>query len=225
MQSFGRRMTGMRVSRSSRFRVGLQPSLLTTAIVAGIALLATPLLSTARVSSQNGSPTNVVTRACKSNPAGSKRSKGASDNRRKKPGATGMSATSACIEAHSTALDIQEYLQARGREQKWNLSDEHVAEDAWTFSRKLEKDELLRYTMAEANSQSVNWTSGEAFVQVKTADLEDGFVRVQVSARFQGFGHGADQFAPPKESWPLKSNNTLETQFISMLEAHFKNTP
>lgn len=103
------------------------------------------------------------------------------------------------------------------------MGDEHVAEDAWTFSRKLERDELLRFTRQEANAQAVNWTSGEAFVQVNTIELDDGFVRVQISVRFNGFGQSEDRFAPPKESWPLTSNFILEGQLISILGKHFKN--
>jgi hypothetical protein len=136
----------------------------------------------------------------------------------------GADSAGACLEVRSTALEIQEYLQTYAREEKWNLSGEHVAEDAWTFSRKLEKEELLRYTKNDARTDRVNWTSGVAFIQVNTIELNDGFVRVQVSVRFQGYGQSLDRFAPPKEFWPLKSNATFENQLISVLEKHFKST-
>jgi len=128
-----------------------------------------------------------------------------------------------CLEIHSTVLEIQEFLQAYGREEKWNLIEEQVGEDMWTFTRKLERDELLQFTKRDANSDGVNWTSGVVFVQLKTAELAAGFVRVQVSARFRGYGQNPDRFAPPKESWPLSSSGGLENHLITVLEAHFKN--
>lgn len=167
---------------------------------------------------------DVAARPCKSITVGSKRPKRANKNRSQKPGDENGIATSACVEVHSTALEVQEYLQAHGREEKWNLIDEHVGEDAWTFTRKLEKGELLQFTKRDANSDGVNWTSGVVFVQLRIAELDAGFVRVQVSARFQGYGQNPDRFAPPKESWPLDSNAGLENHLISALEAHFKNT-
>jgi len=165
----------------------------------------------------------VAARPCNSNPAGPKRKKGTNNSRNQKPGDQSGSAPSTCIEVLSTALDVQEYLQAQGREEKWNLGDEHVAEDAWTFSRKLERDELVRFTKQDANTERVNWTSGAAFVQVNTLELDDGFVRVQISSRFEGYGQSADRFAPQRESWPLSSNGALENQLISILGKHFKN--
>jgi hypothetical protein len=165
----------------------------------------------------------VVARPCKSIPVGSKRSKGAHKDISQKLGNASGNATNACIEVHSTAIEVQEYLQAQGREGKWNLSDEHVAEDAWTFSRKLERDELLRFTKPDASTDRVNWTSGAAFVQVSTVELDDGFVRVEISAHFEGYGQSADRFAPPKGSWPLNSNATLESHLLSILGKHFKN--
>jgi hypothetical protein len=197
---------------------GLKRRLVLIPVVAGVAQLVALLPLTAQVSVRNSQPASMVTRPCKIIPDASKPSKQAKKNGKKKLGDA-----DGCLEVRSTTLEIQEYLQAYGREQKWNLSDEHVAEDAWTFSRKLEKDELLRYAKKDANTERVNWTSGVAFVQVQTAELDEGFVRVQVSARFQGYGQSLDRFAPPKEFWPLSSGGFLEKQLISALEMHFKN--
>ena len=186
-------------------------------VVVGLAQLAAISL-TAQVSARDWKPLNTAARACKIAPGTSKPSKEAKRNGKKKVGDV-----DGCLEVRSTTLEVQEYLQAYGREQKWNLSDEHVAEDAWTFSRKLERDELLRYAQKDANTERVNWTSGVAFVQVRTAELEEGFVRVQVSARFQGYGQSLDRFAPQKEFWPLISNGSFERKLIPALEVHFKN--
>jgi hypothetical protein len=170
------------------------------------------------------SPTgDSLTRPCLNADSGAKPSKEKKKTGKKNLGDTNGETSRNCLEVHSTALEIQEFLQAYGRQEKWHLIEEQVGEDAWTFTRKLEKDELLQFTKRDANSDAVNWTSGVAFVQVRTAELAAGFVRVQVSARFRGFGQGQDRFAPPKESWPLSSNGGLENHLISVLEAHFKN--
>lgn len=150
-----------------------------------------------------------------------KRSKGAGKNSRRK-GEAGADVVS-CIEVRSTALEVQEFLQAYGRDQKWSLLDEHVGEDGWTFTRRLEKDELLSLTKKDANAEGVNWTSGESFVQVETLELDGGYVRVRVTARYRGHGQSSDRFAPPKEYWELSSNFGFENQLISALETHMKN--
>lgn len=185
-------------------------------VVVGLAQLAAFSL-TARVSVLDWKPPNTAARPCRIVPDTSKPSKETKKNGKKR-----LRDVDGCLEVRSTTLEVQEYLQAYGREQRWNLGDEHVAEDAWTFSRKLERDELLRYVQKDANAERVNWTSGVAFVQVRTAELEEGFVRVQIAAHFQGYGQSLDRFAPQKEFWPLISNGSVEKQLISALELHFK---
>jgi hypothetical protein len=216
--SHGReRKAGILAGSFVRLFLGLNSQFVLIPVVIGLAQLAAIPL-TAQVSARDWKPPNTATRPCKIVPDTSKPSKEAKKNRRKRLGDV-----DGCLEVRSTTLEVQEYLQAYGREQKWNLGDEHVAEDAWTFTRKLEREELLRYAQNDANTARVNWTSGVAFVQVKTAELEEGFVRVQIAARFQGYGQSLDRFAPQKEFWPLSSNGSLERQLISALEVHFKN--
>jgi hypothetical protein len=130
--------------------------------------------------------------------------------------------THACLEAHSTSLDIQEYLQAYAREQKWNIAEERVADDTWTFARILEKKDLLSTTKSNPSNSHVAWTSGKSLVKVRTEELEGGFTRVSISAGFVGYGQNADQFATQRQSWPLDSNGALESQLISALETHFR---
>lgn len=205
-----------------RFHARLKRKVVLITIVAGVAQLFAPSHSTPGVSAQNSKPAGVSTKPCTAVSAGFKPSKAANKNSKRKFEDSDASAAGACLEVRSATLEIQEYLQAYGREQKWNLNDEHVAEDAWTFTRKLEREELLRYTKKDANTDRVNWTSGVVFLQVRTLELDEGFVRVQVSARFQGYGQNSDRFAPQKESWPMSSNNTLENQLISVLQTHYK---
>jgi hypothetical protein len=172
-----------------------------------------------------GSPSgDSLARPCKNTGTGAKPSKAPRKTGKQNSGDVNAAGSRSCLEVHSTALEVQEFLQASGREEKWNLIEEQVGEDMWTFTRKLEKDELLQLTNRDANSEGVNWTSGVVFVQLRTAELAAGFVRVQVSARFRGYGQNQDRFAPPKESWPLSSNGSLENHLLSVLEAHFKST-
>jgi hypothetical protein len=136
------------------------------------------------------------------------------------PGAA-PGAAPACLEAKATSLEIQEFLQTYAREQKWNIGDGRSSESGWTFSRILEKEELLQFAK-EPPASRVSWTGGKALVQVRTTDLQGGFTRMQISARFQGHGENADHFAPPQDTWELNSNGTLESAVISALETHFQ---
>ena len=128
----------------------------------------------------------------------------------------------ACLEARASALDIQEFFQSFVREQNWQVGEEKIAEDTLTFFRYLDKDELLSFSNAGPFAGRVTWTEGKAFVRISTLAIKEGFTRVQVSARFQGHGQNVDRFAPPKDSWELESNGTLEKNLISALELHLK---
>lgn len=167
-------------------------------------------------------PASIDVRPCKIATATAKSRKETSRNKQKNVQDTPEAATNACLEVHSTSLDIQEYLQAYAREQKWNIADERASEDTWTFVRYLESKELLSATKSNPSNSRVTWTSGKALVKVRTEELEGGFARVSISAGFVGYGQNADQFAPPRQSWPLDSNGALESQFISALETHFR---
>jgi hypothetical protein len=206
---------------SSQIRIGWGAAI-------ALLILAIAPVSVSRANTNKGflpgsSTGDSLARPCQNTATGSKPSKQTKKTGKKNLGDANAETSRSCLEVHSTALEIQEFFQAYGREEKWKLIEEHVGEDAWTFTRKLEKDELLQYTTRDAKSDGVHWTSGVVFVQLGTVELAAGFVRVQVSARFQGYGQNPDRFAPPKESWPLSSNGGLENHLISILEAHFKN--
>lgn len=127
----------------------------------------------------------------------------------------------ACIELAFSTLDIQEYLQSRARAEQWKIGGDQISEDSWTFSRDLEKDELLRDTTEEARNKRVEWTSGTVRVHVNTALLPDGYTRTIVRASFRGYGRGADQFAAQKAYWDLESNSSFENSMVSALQTHF----
>jgi hypothetical protein len=205
----------------SQAKIGWEPAI--ALLILACAPFSVSRANTNRVFA-SGSPTgDSLARPCMNIATGSKPSKATRKTGKKNPGDANAENSRSCLEVHSTALEIQEFLQAHGRGEKWDLIEEQVGEDVWTFTWKLERDELLQFTKRDANSDGVDWTSGVVFVQVRTTELATGFVRVQVSARFRGYGQGQDRFAPPKESWPLSSNGGLENHLISVLEAHFKN--
>ena len=128
----------------------------------------------------------------------------------------------ACIELAFPPLEIQEYLQAYTRSQKWKISQEHVTEDSWTIARELNKDELLGATKRNTSMARISWTGGVVLLRVVTVQLANGFARTVIRASFRGYGQNADQFALPREYWDLESNNNLETSITSALQAHFK---
>jgi hypothetical protein len=191
-------------------------------LILTITLLLVPWLAALPDSPKHSPPTGVDVRPCKAATATAKSRKETSRNKQKKAEDTPEAGANACLEAHSTSLDIQEYLQAYAREEKWNIADERVAEDTWTFARILERKDLLSATKINPGNSHVTWTSGKALVKVRTEELEGGFTRVSISAGFVGYGQSADQFATQRQSWPLDSNGALESQLIFALESHFR---
>jgi hypothetical protein len=144
------------------------------------------------------------------------------ENRKRKGAADSNEAPPACLEAKASALDIQEFLQSFIRDQKWNIRQEKVSEDSWSFFRSLDKDELLRFVDIGPFAGRVNWTAGKALVKVNTSEAEGSFTRVLITAKFTGYGQNADRFAPPQELWKPASNGTLEKSLVSALETHFQ---
>jgi hypothetical protein len=185
-------------------------------------LLLVPRLAPLPDPLKHSPPTGADVRPCNIATAPAKSRKETSRNKQKDAQDTPGPGTNACLEVRSASLDIQEYLQAYAREQKWNIADERVADDTWTFARIVESKELLSATKSNSSNSHVAWTSGKALVKVWTEELEGGFTRVSISAGFVGYGQNADHFAPQRQSWPLDSNGTLEAQLISALETHFR---
>ncbi len=160
-------------------------------------------------------------RPCRLDPGGPAPARGSSKRRKKNREDKRPDAASACLELRFSALDIQEYLQTYVRDQQWKISSEHVGEHAWTFSRELNKDELLSNTKPDKETDRIIWSGGSVLIQVQTTELEGGYTRAIVVAHFQGYGQSEDKFAMPREYWPLESNGTLETSLSAALEKHF----
>jgi hypothetical protein len=191
-------------------------------LILTMTLLLVPRLTALPDSPKHRPPTGTDVRPCNITTAAAKSRKETSRNKQKNVQDTPGPGTNACLEVRSTSLDIQEYLQAYAREQKWNIADERVADDTWTSVRILEKKDLLSTTKSNSSNFRVAWTSGKALVKVRAEELEGGFTRVSISAGFVGYGQNADQFATQRQSWPLDSNGTLESQLTSALETHFR---
>jgi len=148
-------------------------------------------------------------------------SKSAAKNKKKvKAGQTlGGETTRACREVQGSPLEIQEFLEALARDQKWHLGQAQASEDGWSFVRYLEPEELARFAHTEILGGRITWTEGKAAVQVMTTDAGDGFTRVQISAKFLGQGNTRERFARPTNMWPLASKGVLEGDMLAALEA------
>ena len=133
--------------------------------------------------------------------------------------------TDACVELASSTLEIQEYLQALARKQQWPITEEHVTEDSWVFSRELSPEEFLKATKKTALVDKVDWTGGSAVIHINTVQLSGGFARTIVQAEFRGYGQSKDQFAMQREYWSLDSNGSLETALTTILADHFASKP
>jgi len=158
------------------------------------------------------------TRSCAAQPA----NPGSKAKLKGKSARNAKETVSACLDAKSPAMDIQEYLQSYVRKQGWRFGEEKIVADGWVFARYLEKDELLQFAKEGIFAGRVKWSEGKALVQVSTRELDGGFTRVEVSARLQGIGQSMDRFAPPKDTWDLDSTGALEKTLITALDTHLK---
>ena len=58
---------------------------------------------------------------------------------------------------------------------------------------------------------------------VRTMDLPDGYVRVQISTRFQGDGKSTDKVVgQPATVWPLNSKGVMEQELLGALQTSFQ---
>lgn len=138
-------------------------------------------------------------------------------NKKSKAFADLPAASQVCLETRTSALSIQERLQKFVRAERWNISDEQISEDTWTFSLLLSKDELISYTKPP-ELPKIAWHGGKGWIQVRTVELPDGFTRAVISSRFDGYGKSEDQFAAQRESWPLPSSGILESLLVAELK-------
>jgi hypothetical protein len=169
---------------------------------------------------QNSAP-SAVTRPCSANPVLGPSGKNKHAHKTKHP--LPPEPPPACVEVKGEAMEIQETLQAAVRDLKWRVYENHASEDSWTFVRSLNVEELEKYADTKVLLEPVEFEYGKAALVVRTADIGQGFVRVQISAQFQGEGKSADAVVKqPVTSWPLRSKGALEQELIAALQSRYK---
>jgi hypothetical protein len=169
---------------------------------------------------QNSTPT-ALTRACSANPVLGEGGKNKPAHKPKHPLPPDL--PPACLEVKGDAMEIQETLQAAVRDLKWRVFENHASEDSWTFVRSLNAEDLERFADTKVLLEPVEFEYGKAAVVVRTADIGQGFVRVQISAQIQGEGKSADTVVKqPASSWPLRSKGTLEQELMAELQSRYK---
>jgi hypothetical protein len=177
-----------------------------------------PLLT--REIQQNSAPA-AVTRACSANPVLGSSGKNKQAHKTKHP--LPPQPLPACVEVKGEAMEIQETLQAAVRDLKWQVFENHASEDSWTFVRSLNVEELRKYADTKVLLEPVEFEYGKAALLVRTTDIGQGFVRVQISVQIQGEGKSADAVVKqPVTSWPLRSKGTLEQELIAQLQSRYK---
>jgi hypothetical protein len=178
------------------------------------------LPSTQSTPTQGAAP-SANSRACTLNPVLESNSKSKPQKKSKHPLAP--EPLPACLELKGESIEVQEFLQSVVREFQWRVGESHASEDTWSFVRYLNEDDLGKYADTKVLLEPVEFTGGKVAVLIRTQEVADGFVRVQVSAHFQGNGKPTDKFSgQPATLWPLNSKGILEQELIGALQTHFK---
>jgi hypothetical protein len=180
-----------------------------------------PAFQVPTVSAQPATGEESSIRSC---PAGSDQlAKARPSSSRKKHGQRFAPAlTDACLEVHSSALVVQERLQKFVRDQSWSVDDERIDENLWTFHRELSPQELLAFAKPEPAAAKVEWRKGRATLLVRTVELDNGFSRTTISAKFDGYGDVDDALATQRSSWSLFSNGQLEANLAAGLRSTYQ---
>jgi len=120
-------------------------------------------------------------------------------------------------------MEIQEFLQNTAREQAWRIGENRVSDDTWSFARYLDRDEVEKYADTKVLIEPIQFTSGKAAVTLRTTEIGEGYVRVQIMVHLQGEGKTADKFlGQPESVWSLNSKGVLEQELVTALQARYK---
>jgi hypothetical protein len=191
-------------------------------------VLAALLMGVAAVAAQappaatSHTTTSALTRPCSANPVlASAPNKKKSSRKLQNPLPPEPAPT--CIELKGQAIEVQEFLQNTARKQAWQIAENRTSEDTWSYVRYLGPEELDKFTDTKVLVESVSFSSGKAAVIVRTTDLAEGYVRVQISAHFRGEGQSNDKISPqPATVWPLSSKGVLEQDLVAALQSGYK---
>jgi hypothetical protein len=185
--------------------------------------MASLALTTAAVSVQAQAPAPVAaatTRACSVNPVlVSSAKKKATPKTKQSPASEPLPI---CLEVKGETVEVQEFLQTTAREQAWRIGENRASEDSWSYVRYFSPEELAKFADTKVPFEQAKFTSGKAAVVVRTTDINNGFVRVQISARFQGEGKSTDILAQSGTIWTLNSTGILEQELVSALQTRYK---
>lgn len=165
---------------------------------------------------------SALTRPCSANPvlsgSGTRKEK---SHKPKNPSPAEPAPT--CIEVKGQSIEVQEFLQNTARRQAWRIGENRASEDTWSYVRYLDPGELDKFADTKVLIEPVSFSSGKAAVTVRTSDLADGYVRLQISAHFQGEGQSTDKTSPqPATLWPLNSKGVLEQDLVNALRSGYK---
>ena len=197
-----------------RSRIFFAALVFALAASAGAAQTQTPPSASAAAGSSNSRP-------CSANPVLASSNKAKHGQKTKHP--IPPEPAPACLEVKGGGIEVQEFLQSTAREQQWRVGANHASEDTWTFVRYFNPDELSKYADTNVLSEPVKFTSGKAAVLVRTSDIENGYVRVQVTAHFQGNGRSTDKvWAQPGDVWPQNSKGALEQEILKSLQTEYQ---
>jgi hypothetical protein len=175
------------------------------------------------IQTANASAAPAVYRACSANPVLAPNTNKKSTHKTKHPLAP--EPPPACLEVKGEGIEIQEFLQSTIRNQHWRIGENQASEDTWSFVRYLSGEDLETYTDTKVLTEPVKFSKGKVAILVRTSELNDGYVRVQISTHFQGEGKSTDQVVgQPGNVWPLKSKGTLEQEFLAALQTRFQHT-
>ncbi|MFI5096422.1 MAG: hypothetical protein ACHQT6_00470 [Candidatus Acidiferrales bacterium] len=129
----------------------------------------------------------------------------------------------ACIELKGEGMEIQEFMQGTAREQAWRIGENRVSDDTWFFVRYLDPGELEKYADTKVLIEPIQFTSGKAAVTLRTSDVGEGYVRVQIMVQLQGEGKSSDKvLGQPGSVWRLKSKGVLEQELVTALRQGYK---
>ncbi len=205
-----RSMSERRLMRKIRFGAVLTLLGLALALGAGAAQQAAP-----------ASGTTANSRPCSANPVLAPSGKDKHSQKTKYP--VTQEPAPVCMEIKGEPIEVQEFLQTMAREQAWRIGENLASEDTWTFVRYFSADELENYADTKVLIETVKFTSGKAAVAVRTTDVGQGYVRVQITARFQGEGKSADRFSgQPATVWPLNSRGKMEKEMTAALQERYR---
>ena len=128
-----------------------------------------------------------------------------------------------CIEVKGEGIEIQELLQKKAREQAWRIGENQVSDDTWSYVRYLDPDQLEKYADTKVLIEPIQFTSGKAAVTVRTAEIGEGYVRVQIIVHLQGEGKSTDKvLGQPGSVWTLNSKGVLEQELVTALQTRYK---